>query len=193
MELCLVRMALAFGAAGSLCSGLCQTASSDVLPPQDRPDSAMYEQLFWQVSALKSASESGASAIAENGEVVTRAIPRIQDVIGLTGAEVEILNATAGDCVPRIGSLQAAARGLIFESRLQFIESGKHSEALTQKLKEIDDERSRTVLNHIRQLKDALPDSSFEKLDAYVRAPPDVKKSLNVPVEPRPGSPPIRK
>jgi hypothetical protein len=186
-------MAFAFSVAGSFCSGLCQTASSDVLPPQDRPDSAMYEQLFLQVSALKWASDSGGSAVAANGEVITRTVPKIQDVVGLTGADVEILNATAGDCVARIGSLQAAAGGLILESRLQFIESGKHWEALAEKLKNIDDERSRMVMDHVRQLKAALPDSSFEKLDAFVRAPPDVKKSLNVSVEPRPGSPAIRK
>jgi hypothetical protein len=151
-------MALAFSAAGALCSGLCQTS---------RPDPAAYLQFFRDVSSNLTADDSRRATA-----------PKIQDVIGLTDAQVEALAATAEDCLSSLDDFKGRAAALTLESRLEFVQFGKHSDAITQKLKELDEQRNEVVLNHIQQLKAALADADFGKVDAYVRAPEDAKKSL---------------
>jgi len=177
MMLGAVRMALAFCVAGGLCVGLCQ--DRNLYPPS--PDPAAYVQFFRDVSA--------------NGTTIDTNIPRppvpkIQDVIGLTDAEVDILAATAEDCLSRMATFQKASAALTLESRLEFVESGKHSEALTRRFKQLEDQQNEMVLNQVRQLKATLLDASFAKVDAYVRTPADARKSLSPSYPKPPGAPP---
>jgi hypothetical protein len=123
-----------------------------------------------------------------NGETVTLKIPTLQDAIGLTDAEVEILNVTAADCVTKIAAFEKAIGPLIFESRLEIADTGKNSDELAKKLKDLDELRNKAILAHVQQLKAALPPASFERLDAYVRAPADAKKSLAPAAEIPPGA-----
>lgn len=78
--------------------------------------------------------------------------------------------------------LQEPRRELIFDSRLEFIETGKHSEVLERKLKNLDERSDELVVYHMRQLKSALSDASFAKVDAYVRTPVSDRKSLVVTI-----------
>jgi hypothetical protein len=143
---------------------------------QERPDPVAYASFFAQVAILKAADHG--SPDSANGDGTARAVPKIQDVIDLSVAEVETLAKIAADCVAATGSLQEPRRELIFDSRLEFIETGKHSETLEKKLKDLDERSDELVLNHVRQLKSALSDASFAKMDAYVRTPMSERKSL---------------
>jgi hypothetical protein len=158
MTLCAVRVALALGAAGLFCYG------------QDRPDPAAYERFFQDVWWLESASSQAASA----ADATKPIFPKIQEKIGLTDAEGEILNATADDYFSRLPAFQAASARLTLDSRIEFAGYGKHSYELTQKLKDLEDQRNQLVLDHVQQLKAALSAASFAKVDAYVHLPPKV-------------------
>jgi hypothetical protein len=164
------QMALALAIAGSICGA------------QDRPDPAAYQQLFRQVTELKSMAGHPV-ARSMNGQTVALKIPKLEDAIGLTDADVEILNATAADCMAKIAAFAKAAGPLIFESRLEIAGAGQNSDELARKLKEMDEQRNQMVLAHVQQLKTALAPAGFEKLDAYVRAPADAKKSLEPAVD----------
>jgi hypothetical protein len=158
-----IRLALAFTVAGC---AFCQ----------ELPDPVAYASFFDQVSSLKTQTDR----LSKSEEGIVRTIPKIQDVIGLSDTEVEILNKIAADCVAAIDSLQEPRRELIFDSRLEFIETGKHSETLEKKLKDLDNRHDQLVLNHARQLKAALPDPSFAKIDGYIRTPVNDRKSLAI-------------
>jgi hypothetical protein len=144
----LIRLTLVFTVAGC---ALCQ----------ERPDPVAYAFFFSQVASLK-AAEHG-SPDSANGDGTARTVPKIQDVIGLSGTEAETLAKIAADCVAATDSLQEPRRELIFDSRLEFIETGKHSEVLERKLKNLDERSDELVVYHMRQLKSALSDASFRK------------------------------
>src|ERR1700722_16199885 len=119
MTLCAVRMALALSAAGLVCYG------------QDRPDPAPYERFFQDVSDLQAFSTQAAN----DGDAAKPIVPKIQEKIGLTDAEGEILNATADDYFSKLAALRPASARLTLQARIEFAGNGKHSDEVTQKLK----------------------------------------------------------
>ena len=122
---------------------------------QDHPDPAAYQQFFRQVVELKS---------------MALKIPTLQDVIGLSDADVAIVNATAADFKAVDTVFRTALIPLTFESRLELAGTGNISDELARKIKDIENQRNRATLSHVAEIKTALPAASFEKLDAYVRA-----------------------
>jgi len=110
------------------------------------------------------------------------AIPKIEDIIGLSDTDVDILNSTATDCIAQFVPLDRTQSSLTFESRIQFVGSGKISKEVVQKLADLDEQRDLITIDHVRQLKDALKAESFQTLNAYVHATPGEKKSLMPPV-----------
>lgn len=158
------RLALALALAATLCSA------------QERPDPAAYQQFFRQVAELKSSADHPTARTAWGD--VPLVVPRLQEVIGLSDAEVETLNGVAADCMSKIAAFAKAAGPLIFESRLEIAGDGQNSDELARKLKDMDEQRNQMVLAHVQALKSALPPRSFERVDAHVRAPADAKKSL---------------
>jgi hypothetical protein len=153
-----VRVALVLGAAGLFCFA------------QDRPDPAAYERFFQDVSDFRAA----ANLFASNGDDDKPNIPKIQEQIGLTDAEGEILNATADDYFSRLAALRRISARLTLEARIEFAGFGKYSDELTQKFKDLEDLRNRSIPDHVQQLKASLSAASFAKVDAYVHLPPKV-------------------
>ena len=162
------------------------TLASSVCGAQDHPDPAAYRQFFRQVVDLKSIADRGAMAQSLNGQMVTLKIPTLQDVIGLSDAEVAIVNATAADFGTKDTLFRMALIPLTFESRLELAGTGNISEELARKMKDIEDQRNQATLSHVESMKTALSAASFEKLDAYVRATGGAKKSLQPAVDPSP-------
>jgi hypothetical protein len=122
-----------------------------------------YESFFRQVVALKAAADHPI-------EVPLKILPRLQDVVGLTDGEVDILNGVATDWASKISAL-AYPRGMIFESRLQQIQFGRILEPLASQLRDIENRHDEMVLDHVRQLKDAIGDLRFQVLEAYLHSP----------------------
>jgi hypothetical protein len=152
---------------------------------QESPDRAAYAYFFAQVGTLRVAADHRPTVSGSDRSV--RTAPTVRDVIGISDAEAEILGKIAADCNAATDVLQESRRGLIFDLRLEFIETGKHSETLERKLKDLDERSDELVVNHVRQLKAALPDASFAKVDNYVRTPLNGRKSLAT-IDPKPSS-----
>jgi hypothetical protein len=149
---------------------------------QESPDRAAYAYFFAQVASLRTAADHPPTvSIGSDGSA--RSAPTVQEVVGISDAEAQILRKIAADWNAASDALQESRRGLIFDSRLEFIETGKHSETLEKKLKDLDERSDELVMNHVRQLKAALPDASFAKVDAYVRTPLNGRKSLALMTE----------
>ena len=129
--------------------------ASSMCSAQDRPDPAAYQQFFRQVAELKA---RGAHPTARTvwGDFPLK-VPRIEEVIGLTDAEVETLNGAAADCIAKIAALEKASGPLIFESRLEIAGAGQNSDELARKLKEMDEQRDQIVLVHVQAVENRPP------------------------------------
>lgn len=157
----------------SLCPIFSQTSSPEAPPKEKAADPAIYEAFFRQVVELQSFPDHPTARVGINiplnGEVVNLIIPRIQDVIGLTDPEVKLLDAVATDSVAGPKSFGKPS-AMIFEARLQQIESGRTSDAVAQQLKELDSQHDRLIMDHVEQLKVALGNVRFQILDAFVHS-----------------------
>ncbi len=149
---------------------------------QEHPDPSGYSFFFSQISDLKSSSDRSLTVASNDGGLKVISFPKVQDVIGLTNTEADLLNKVSADFVAAIDNLESARHDLIFESRLEFIETGTHSDALAQKLKNVDDQEAQLALKGVRQLKSSLPEASFAKIDTYVHTPLSDRKSLTTPL-----------
>jgi hypothetical protein len=140
----LCRFVLTFNLALSAVPG---QPASRVLAPAD---ANRYEAFFKQVVKLKTISENSTTVKGRSYRIV---VPRIQDVIGLADQEVEVITATAKQCVSELQSL-LVAHEFVFEARLQELESGWGFGARG----EPDSRTSRAQAGH-----DARPRSAIEK------------------------------
>ena len=152
------------------------------------PDPKLYESFFQQVVRLKSFSNPYLGGEA-NGKPVVVIVPEIQKVIGLTDAEVALLNTAAADCLSKLQAFRTPV-GLIFEARLQFIESGKVSKPVAQELDDLERQHNQTVLDRVQQLHTAFGDSRFQVLDDYVHSSKSQRELM--PVINFPGALPSR-
>jgi len=131
-----------------------------------------YEEFFKQVVALQNLSEHpekvllGPRAQAEGYRVVA---PKIQDLIGISDRETELLQATARACVSEIKDLPDHFP-VVFEARMEEIESGRTSEAVARQITEIAQRRTTLILGYIRRLRSNFGAEHFEVLDGYVRS-----------------------
>src|SRR5204862_4295925 len=89
----------------------------------------------------------------------------------LTDEDVQVLAGIADDWQAALDALSNAERQLVFEARLQTMQSGKASTSLADGLKKFSDRRSQIAVDRIKKLKDILGDDRFARLDAYVRSP----------------------
>ena len=154
-----VRLTAAFWLTWYFCPALCQTGL---------PDRGVYRSFFRQVAQLKQVSDP----VLINGQASGLRQPTIQETLGLTENEAQIVIALAVDCELKSRSLDGALRLSTFEARLSSIsiESEGASTAIAQQRKNLERQLDEIVQDHIQQLKVELGDSRFEALDAYVRS-----------------------
>ena len=141
---------------------------ASILPAQDaaaNPDPAIYEAFFKKVVELNRAP----AEVRLNGETVKLSVPRLQDVIGLTDAEVDTLNRTAEGCFQQLALLDQP-KPWIFEARLEQLQNGALSESLARQMNQLKDRRRQIVLEHLQQLKSSLAES-FVRVDFFVHSP----------------------
>ena len=154
------RLGLAFAVSGGLWTALCQPPDTDL---------AAYERLLRAVAQLNEVAPSVPGPVTLNGQL-SKMVPRtVQDAIGLSGEESQSLNAIAFDFEAKLKSFDASARALVFEARLQLVESDQSS-AAKERLKSLDRERQDILLRHIQQLKTAFGGARFGVLDDLVQS-----------------------
>jgi hypothetical protein len=183
-----VRIVFALALCGCVYPALCQTPDAGphtFVPVTPDTSASPYEWFFSQVFQLKAAADRG-QTLSVYWTDERQPLPRLQDLIGLTDSEVALVNAVATECLAEIDELQHTGRALIFESRLEFIETGEHSEALAVRIKRLEDRHPELVTNYVNRLKAALPEAQFRKLDTFVRTTSAAKLSLLSTVAPKP-------
>jgi hypothetical protein len=134
---------------------------------QNPPDPGVYLSFFRQVARLERVS----GPVLVNGQPSDLRQPTVQETLGLTETEAQILSALAADCELKSRPLDSAARLSTFEARLLAIASeGGASTSGTQQRKNLDRQLDEMVGEHIQQLKAELGDSRFEAMDGYIRS-----------------------
>jgi hypothetical protein len=148
-----------------ICPELCQTGLSQ--PPQrNLPDPAVYLSFFREVAWLKQAPDP----VLVNGQTSILRRPTIQEALGLTEEEAQMLNALAADCELKSRKFDDGIRRSTLEARLLAIASEGASERRPQQRKNLDSQRDEMVQDHIQKLKAEFGDSRFEALDAFIRS-----------------------
>jgi hypothetical protein len=133
---------------------------------QNVPDSAIYAAFFRQVAQLK----SGATVLL-NGENSGLVQPSVQESMGLTDRETEILQALATNCDSKTRTLDEAVRPAIFEARLQLIDSADKParvRLIQQRLNDFENRRNQIVRVCIDELRHAFSGPRFEVVQAYI-------------------------
>ena len=94
----------------------------------------------------------------------------MQTDVGLSDPEMQTLREIAADCESKVEPLDRILMRLTFDSLMESIQFGQNaSSPLQQRRQELYDQIDLVVHDHVAQLKTALGDSRFEKLDAFVR------------------------
>jgi hypothetical protein len=125
----------------------------------------MYQSFFRQVSQLKRASEP----VLLNGNPSSLVQMRLED-IGLTEGEQRLLSEISADCDIRSREIDDALKPLVFEGRMQALESEHPDESIVKQLAEVSGSRDQMVRFYIEKLKSGLGVSHFEMLDGFIRA-----------------------
>jgi hypothetical protein len=136
----------------------------------DGADPAAYESFFRQVVQMKALSDLTVRTQLNGVPATATLVPKkLQDVVGLTDSEANLVNAAAAECVARLNALRTPS-SLAFESLMQQIESGKVSDSLDAQLKELGWRRTQAVLDDVERLRIALGEDRFQILNDYVRS-----------------------
>jgi hypothetical protein len=160
------RVALAFWTIGCLWHAPSQTAGTD-LSQLSSFDSIAFERFFREVAQLSEVARNVSSVVSLNGQPSKLTTPTAQDAIGLTNEESRTLKAVASLCETRIRSFEEAARPLVFEARLQLIESETSSLAI-ERLNSLDLERQQILSACIQRLRTAFGDTRFKLVEDFV-------------------------
>lgn len=143
-------------------TGICQELP--LASPSPLPAVGEYESFFRTV-----AQRSRISAPAPSPEVPAGVPATIQAALGFNDSEMEALDRIASNCVSRLSLVRLPSARLIFEARLEAIETGKESSVVDQSLKDMAAEVARITGQAAQQLKSALGDARFQKLDEWLR------------------------
>ena len=96
--------------------------------------------------------------------------PTIQAALGLTDQEMQSLSVIAADCESRLSAVRQSGSHLIFDARLEAIETGQTPVRAMQQLKDMDVRIGKLMEQSTQQLKSALGEAAFQKLDSWLRA-----------------------
>jgi hypothetical protein len=165
MRVCSTRLVVMMGFMWCLGPGLSQTGDSNVSGGREVADVRMYQSFFRQVSQLKRASEP----VLLNGNPSSLVQMRLED-IGLTEGEQRLLSEISADCDIRSREIDDALKPLVFEGRMQALESEHPDESIVKQLAEVSGSRDQMVRFYIEKLKSGLGVSHFEMLDGFIRA-----------------------
>jgi hypothetical protein len=132
----------------------------------DPANVGMYQSFFGQVAQLKRVD--GPAML--NGVATAPLQDTRLEATGLNEAEQKILSEVATDCDSKIREVSAASGALIFEQRMQALESGNEDPSITRRLSELEAQRERLIHDHVERLKTLLSGPRFDVLDGYVKA-----------------------
>jgi hypothetical protein len=144
--------------------------SAPIAWAQPQPDLPLYEKFFQRIADLKQMTDKGVVRTAiVNGETVDAVVPNLNEVLGLTPAQIDLLNETALVCQRQINAL-SQPRSWVFDARLQQLQTGEISESHARQMAELQARRRQIVLGAIEKLKSSLPEAGIARLDAFLHS-----------------------
>jgi hypothetical protein len=163
-----VRIGMTLWLAGCFWHAACQSAATTAQP--DPTGSRIYRRFFHQVWAERDTPKD--APVLLNGQPTDLKLPNVRTDVGLSDPEMQTLREIAADCESKVESLNRILRPLTFDYLIESIQLGPDtSTPHQQRRQELYDQIDLVVRDHVVQLKTALGDSRFEKLDAFVRTP----------------------
>lgn len=127
------------------------------------PDHILYHAFFVQVVAVDKVADIQEQA----GKNVDELRTRIQKAAGLTDSEGKSFREIAKDCIQKLDEQRERIKAILDQRRAAAPASP--SQLTKSEMAQYGAESRQTVSDHIEQLKAALGDASFAKLDAYAR------------------------
>jgi hypothetical protein len=136
----------------------------------DRATVSTYVAFFRQVAQLQSLSEHPESVMLPpkmRMRGCTIAVPRIQDVVGLSDHETGLLLTSARACLAGID--RRVQSPVVFEARMEELEGSGISESVARQVSELKQRYDDQILGHVQQLRSNFGPTRFQVLDEYVR------------------------
>jgi len=130
------------------------------------PDHVLYSIFFRQIANLDQAANKMDSEGKNGNELRTH----VQRAAGLQESEGVILKQVAADCNKALRDNEAQAREIITRMHAQYPKGAYLKLAPPAELVQLDEDRKQIVNEHITQLRTALDEPSFARLDGYMRS-----------------------
>jgi hypothetical protein len=130
----------------------------DAPTQQKSLDLPTYESFFRAVSSL-------AIAPPVDGQTTN-----LEDALGITVEEAQSLRSIAADCAANIRAIDLAVRPLVQELRFEAIAEEATSGSVSQQYDELNRQRTQMVLVHIEELRTAIGETGFKRIDTFVNA-----------------------
>jgi len=135
---------------------------------QHDADSPNYALFLRKVANLQ------AGPILLNGQDTGIAQPSIQQAMGLTDREVEILRALAVAYIKKVDAIDEALSPIIFEARIRSIDlADPDASRIRQLLSDIDLHRGQLVQEFLDELRVQIGGPRFEVVQVYIRSRKD--------------------
>lgn len=156
-----IQIRTAYLLVACIATGLCQETgkvTSRLAPAA----SGVYESFFRTVVTLSNLRKSNSDHLAQ---------PGLQELTGLTDQQMGVLNDVAEACLAKMPRYSVSGHDVYFESLMRSIESGQDDSGwLAQRLNELDYQRTKTVSDHVQQLRVRLGEDPFKALDDWVHS-----------------------
>jgi hypothetical protein len=136
---------------------------SDSPPPQQhtsRSNLAAFSRFFSQVAALRSPTDP----IVLNGHVTRLTYPSVQETIGLSDRETDLLKAAALRCEEELRRTERSGRAVTLSARLDSIDGQSESKQFAVLLLKRDE----IVTSTVEALKAALGSRRFDVVHSFV-------------------------
>jgi hypothetical protein len=132
-------------------------------------DSAVYLAFFREAAGhVVPPPKSEPSTL--NGEPTDLAPQSIQDAMGITDQEAKAVVEAATGCEEEINALEASAHALVFEARLRAANDEKPSDAIANRLRELEARRVGIIVSHVERLKASLDAARFKVIEDFIRS-----------------------
>jgi hypothetical protein len=140
--------------------------STATQPSTEIPQIVFFEFLFNNISTLNKVADIDDKAGNHSSATLWRT--HDQRAVGLNDAEGQILQEITLDCLQALKKQDAMIGAFVEKDRAQST-PGAITPTPPELIQMVED-RKNMVSDHIQQLKEALGDTSFNKLDAYVHS-----------------------
>ncbi|HVV44445.1 MAG TPA: hypothetical protein VHC72_04545, partial [Bryobacteraceae bacterium] len=133
-------------------------------PPS--PDPAVYLEFFrWTQHQVDTPVQGYL-----NGLPPAVTTPAISDRLRIPHEDARKLLDLAPLWVNEVNRLEEDSRPVVFQSRLELTNTGRVSDATAALLSEIEVRRTAIILKDVQQMRNALGDDAFRRVEDYIRA-----------------------